>query len=58
MDAGDIYVILPPFVNGGNKYHKYTKHPRMPEGFSYCSDTNEQWLTVEEIRRLIQKLEG
>lgn len=58
VDAGDIYVILPPFVNGGNKYHKYTKRPRMPEGFSYCSDTNDQWLTVEEIRRLIQKLEA
>jgi hypothetical protein len=24
----------------------------VPEGFSYCSDTNDQWLTVDQIREL------
>ena len=28
---------------------------RVPEGFAYASDTNEQWLTVEEIRALVQQ---
>lgn len=26
----------------------------VPEGFSYCSDTNDQWLTVDQIRNLIE----
>lgn len=25
----------------------------LPEGFRYASDTNDQWLTIEEIRKLI-----
>lgn len=53
IDMKDKFVILPPFANGGNKYHRYTKFPRMPDGFSYRSDNNDVWLTVDEIKQFI-----
>jgi UDP-N-acetylglucosamine 4,6-dehydratase/5-epimerase len=55
IDTMDKYVVLPPFANGGNKYHRYTKFPRMSDGFSYRSDNNDQWLTVEEIEQFIKE---
>jgi UDP-N-acetylglucosamine 4,6-dehydratase len=27
----------------------------VPEGFSYASDTNDQWLTIPELRRMLQR---
>lgn len=57
VDIGDKYVILPHFTNGSNKYFKYAKFPRMPEGFFYRSDANDTWLKIEDIKRLIQELE-
>jgi len=55
IDTMDKYVVLPPFANGGNKYHRYTKFSRMSDGFSYRSDNNVQWLTVEEIEQFIKE---
>jgi UDP-N-acetylglucosamine 4,6-dehydratase/5-epimerase len=55
IDSMDKYVVLPPFANGGKKYHRYTKFPRMSDGFSYRSDNNVQWLTVEEIEQFIKE---
>jgi UDP-N-acetylglucosamine 4,6-dehydratase/5-epimerase len=55
IDTMDKYVVLPPFANGGKKYHRYTKFPRMSDGFSYRSDNNVQWLTVEEIEQFIKE---
>lgn len=55
VDLMDKYVILPPFANGGNKYHRYTKFPRMTDGFTYRSDNNVKWLTVEEIEKFIEE---
>ncbi|HNQ45468.1 MAG TPA: UDP-N-acetylglucosamine 4,6-dehydratase (inverting) [Syntrophorhabdus sp.] len=57
VDLKDKYVILPPFANGGNKYHRYTKFPRMTDGFSYRSDNNVKWLTVKEIEQFIEECE-
>jgi len=55
IDMMEKYVILPPFANGGNKYHRYTKFPRMSDGFSYRSDNNTKWLTVREIEQFIKE---
>ena len=30
---------------------------KVPEGFSYSSDNNTEWLTVEEIRELLKTVE-
>lgn len=55
IDMTEKYVILPPFANGGNRYHRYTKFPRMSDGFSYRSDNNTEWLTVGEIEQFIKE---
>jgi len=50
-DMGDYYVIQPEFewwsrdrLDGGQS---------VPEGFSYSSDTNTRWLTVDELRDIV-----
>ena len=50
LDVGDRYVIQPeldfwPKTNLGGT--------PMPDGFSYASDTNERWLTVDELRTMV-----
>jgi len=49
VDMGDHYVLLPefPWWNGEKGGTPLT------EGFIYRSDTNTQWLTVEELRHMI-----
>jgi len=44
-DSGDAYVVLPH----GQVSHK----PKVPEGFRYTSDTNEHFLTVDELKGLL-----
>jgi hypothetical protein len=51
-----MYVVLPQFSFRDNKLYRYTKYPRMGDGFCYRSDRNDRWLTVEEIGRLIEGL--
>lgn len=52
LDCGCYYIILPEIMwsnsietSGGTK---------LPDGFSYVSNTNSEWLTVNEIRLLIK----
>jgi UDP-N-acetylglucosamine 4,6-dehydratase len=58
VDMDEHYVILPLSANGSKKYHKYSKYPRMPEGFSYRSDTNDRWLTGEDLALLAGGVES
>lgn len=50
VDAGDYYALLPefPWWSGDG-----LRGSPLPEGFMYRSDTNTQWLGVEELRRMI-----
>jgi UDP-N-acetylglucosamine 4,6-dehydratase/5-epimerase len=50
VDMGDYYVVQPQMdwwrresLNGGRP---------VPDGFSYASDTNDQWLSVSELRAM------
>jgi UDP-N-acetylglucosamine 4,6-dehydratase/5-epimerase len=52
----ELYVILPQFLEGGTLYKKYEKYPRVPDDFSYASDTNETWLTVEDMRKALEAI--
>jgi len=58
VDMEEYYVILPLFANGSKKFHKYSKYPRMGEGFSYRSDRNPSWLSVGDIDRLVKQVES
>jgi UDP-N-acetylglucosamine 4,6-dehydratase len=45
VDAGAYYVLIPEFAWWNGK--------QLPDGFSYRSDNNPQWLTVDDLRRLV-----
>jgi UDP-N-acetylglucosamine 4,6-dehydratase/5-epimerase len=48
------YVIQPEFPWWSHEYEKYGKS--LPEGFKYASDTNTQWLSIEELRKLVKEI--
>lgn len=49
----DKYIILPahPWWQESN----WSAAKKMPEGFSYTSDKNEQWLTLDDLRNLVSE---
>ncbi|MQL51447.1 UDP-N-acetylglucosamine 4,6-dehydratase (inverting) [Desulfofundulus thermobenzoicus] len=51
LDVGKFYVIKPafPYWTTGS----WSTGRPVPEGWEYASDKNEQWLGVEELRRLL-----
>ena len=54
IDIGSHYIILPVVHDiKKKKYLDYYKGKLMPEGFSYNSGNNDKWLSVEEIRNLV-----
>jgi UDP-N-acetylglucosamine 4,6-dehydratase len=48
------YVIQPEFPWWSHEYAKNGKS--LPEGFKYTSDTNTQWLSIEELRKLVEEI--
>ena len=46
-----MYVIMPSHSWWQRK--NYVEAVKMPEGFVYTSDANEEWLTVNELRRIV-----
>jgi len=52
-----IYVILPQFFGSRNVHNKYKKYSYVPEGFFYCSDKNDMWLTVDELKDMVKSIE-
>jgi UDP-N-acetylglucosamine 4,6-dehydratase len=59
FEYDDCYIIRAQAANGagqanGNGHTNGTGGKRCPDGFRYSSDTNARWLTVEELRRLME----
>ena len=52
----DMYVILPSFVNEEDVYKKYHGSPQVTEGFVFRSDTNDEWLTIQQLQERIKKI--
>ncbi len=57
VELDDMFVILPSdeqawFAQGWKQRGK-----PLPEGFRYASDTNTEWLTVEQIRAMVRPFE-
>ncbi len=50
-DAGDFYVMQPDFEWWSGVAWQHAD--LVPQGFRYTSDANSQWLTVEDLRRMI-----
>lgn len=56
VDRGDFYVILPsPEILDPVSYCSRTGATRVPDGFSYNSGDNEDFLSVDQLRELIGK---
>ena len=55
-DLGKYYVILPQTHNWDlKKYIESFNAKKVPAGFNYNSGTNSEWLSVQQIRVLIQQ---
>lgn len=52
VDLGDRYAILPAHNWWSKENWKNGK--KLPNGYSYMSNTNEQWLTPDELRKMIE----
>jgi UDP-N-acetylglucosamine 4,6-dehydratase len=53
LEFDDYYAILPAFHDWNtDTYHRDNGGKRCPDGFSYGSDTNTWWLTIDEMREL------
>jgi UDP-N-acetylglucosamine 4,6-dehydratase/5-epimerase len=56
-DLGEYYVILPQIPTWNlDDYVNSTKAAKVAEGFNYSSGTNEDFLTVDQMRELIKTL--
>ena len=55
VDAGDTFVVLPEHPWWDAKGPETLGNP-LPDGFTYASDTNDDWLTVPELRAMLGEL--
>lgn len=55
IDAGDVYVVLPEQPWWDDKVG--ATGSRLPDGFVYGSDTNDEWLTVAQLQGMLGELE-
>jgi UDP-N-acetylglucosamine 4,6-dehydratase len=53
IDCGNYYIILPQFDFQGKKSSITAKGQPVPEGFAYRSDTNDCWLSADDLKKLI-----
>ncbi len=58
VDHGDYYVVLPQFDFQMKKTSRLKNAPRVPDGFSYRSDTNETWLSATDLRQMMAESLG
>lgn len=50
----NMYAILPQFFESKEIHRKYEKYPSVPDDFAFKSDTNEKWLSVDELREMLE----
>lgn len=56
LDAGKFFILLPVLSDAAmQQYIQHYKAAKVPVGFKYNSGTNNEWLSVEDIRTLIKK---
>lgn len=54
FDMGDHFVILPQFKFESKRRSRFANGARVPDGFSYRSDTNDRWLTAEDLQAALK----
>lgn len=59
IELEDKYVVQPAEAFWSGRERAWEKcGQRLPEGFRYASNTNPQWLTIEEIRKIVEPIEA
>jgi UDP-N-acetylglucosamine 4,6-dehydratase/5-epimerase len=53
LECDDMYVVKP--LHSWWNTHNWETGKKLPEGYRYVSDTNEQWLSVEDLRAMINE---
>ncbi len=53
----DTYIIYPQFDWWNLEKHFTPGGKKVPEGFRYSSDNNTQWLSIEDLQKLLQKID-
>lgn len=56
LEFPDHYVIEPEFHWWSNENHVMRGGKPVHEGFRYASDTNDQWLSIEDLRKMIENV--
>lgn len=54
VDMGDHYIVLPQFDFETKRKVPITARSKLPEGFSYRSDTNTQWISLSELQKILK----
>lgn len=57
LELRDFYIIKPELPQL-HRFGNWEEGEPVPDGFSYASDSNTQWLSREEIQRLVSRLIG
>ena len=55
IEFDEYYVITPEFAWWGDKLKE---EPRLSEPFEYSSETNEHWLSVKELRKMVEEFQS
>lgn len=55
IEFKDYYIILPQ-INFAGKEYRYPGSKKVPADFEYHSGNNDRWLTVEEMKSLIEEI--
>ncbi len=55
LEFDDYYIIFPE-IDIGDIIHKYPQGKAVPPDFEYHSGNNTQWLSIEEMKKLINEL--
>ena len=58
LDRGSYYAVMPQFSFQRKASSSQETGVLVPEGFSYRSDTNDQWLTVSQLQAMITEFTG
>jgi UDP-N-acetylglucosamine 4,6-dehydratase/5-epimerase len=53
-EYSDYFKILPAIHNWSSDPHRIKGGKKVPEGFVYASDTNENWMTVDQLRSWVE----
>ncbi|MEC7514166.1 MAG: polysaccharide biosynthesis protein, partial [Pseudomonadota bacterium] len=56
LDHGDRYIVLPTFMASPDAVYRAAGATPVNNDFSYASDSNEEWLSGDELTEMVARL--